>query len=257
MAIRRSPSHCALTRLRVSLRPCRLYSPRFWYPKRRAAVGKSVLTSTYCLSLFLAPSTHLTGAGSGPSGLLTFVTGLIIGVLTIAVAVAIALWQRIIQLHDRAAEREQENARRREQAAHEARISRRQAWQAEYEDIRKLLDCGETLAYRVRHDGPYDVARMAVLDIATFRMNAERLAERGVVQLRDPLLQLARKADELAQCAIPDEIGLTVALSRSEMSNGMDLHRVARLAVLQDRAAQDLAHQIASAWRVLREEWGS
>jgi hypothetical protein len=212
--------------------------------------GNSVLTSTYCLSLFLAPRTHLAGAGgSGPSELLTFVTGLVIGVLTIAAAVAIALWQRIIQLHDRAAEREQENARRREQAAHEARISRRQAWQAEYEDIRKLLDCGETLAYRIRHDGPYDAARLAVLDIATFRMNAD--------QLRDPLLQLARKADELAQHAVPDETGLTVALSRSEVPHGMELHRVQRLAVLQDRAAQDLAHQIASAWRVLREEWGS
>jgi hypothetical protein len=197
--------------------------------------GNSVLTSTYCLSLFLAPRTHLAGAGgSGPSELLTFVTGLVIGVLTIAAAVAIALWQRIIQLHDRAAEREQENARRREQAAHEARISRRQAWQAEYEDIRKLLDCGETLAYRIRHDGPYDAARLAVLDIATFRMNAERLAERGVDQLRDPLLQLARKADELAQHAVPDETGLTVALSRSEVPHGMELHRVQRLAVLQD-----------------------
>jgi hypothetical protein len=241
---------------RLSAPPSGLSVPR---PGPGTPAGKAFLASADCLALTpLAVSLHLAAASAGSSwAWQTFVAGVVIGALTIVTAVVIAWRQRVIQLRDRAEERRREGARQREHEAQEAKIARREMWRAEYEAIRELLECGEKLAYHVRNDGPFTAARFAALDVATFRMNGERLAERGVPHLRDPLFQLAGKVDELVQAAVPDETALTAAYSRSQVPADMRLHRVNRQAILQDRAARGLAELIASTWQVLRMEWGS
>ena len=198
----------------------------------------------------------LTGGGIGVEDWPTIVPGAV-GVLGIVVAVMVAWRQRVIQLRDRAAEREQQEARRAERQAHEARIARREMWRAEYQQIRALLENGEVLAYQVRNNGPFTARGLAALDVATFRMNAERLAARGVEQLRAPLLGLATLADEFARCAVPEEEALVAGYARGQVPDEWGLHRVQRLAVGQDRTARDLADQVAAAWQVLRAEWGN
>lgn len=178
----------------------------------------------------------------------TFVSGVVIGALSIAAAVGIAWWQRVIQVRDRNADRESEGAREREQAT---RGERREVWRADYLDIRALLERGEEIAYRVRRDGPCTAADFNVLGVATLRMDSERLAGRGVQRLREPLLMLASKADELFRNAVQEHATLAAE------PGGTWLHHAQRLAVLQDRAARDVTEQVALAWQTLREEWGS
>ena len=130
-------------------------------------------------------------------------------------------------------------------------------WQAEYDAIRSLLESSEELAYRVRNDGPYTAADFNALDVATFRMNAERLAERGVARLRDPLLRLAGTATALTQNAVSDQAALMAAYAQDQVPKDMQVHIIQRQAILQDRIARDLAEQITSTWQALRAEWGS
>jgi hypothetical protein len=178
----------------------------------------------------------------------TFVSGVVVGALSIATAVGIAWWQRVVQVHDRIADRESEATREREQAA---RVKRREVWGADYLDIRALLERGEEIAYRVRRDGRCTASDFDVLGVATLRMDSERLAGRGMQRLREPLLLLASKADELFRTAVQEHAALAAELSPTR------LYHAQRLAVLQDRAARDVTEQIALAWRILREEWGS
>jgi hypothetical protein len=100
-------------------------------------------------------------------------------------------------------------------------------------------------------------AGSSALDVATFRMNAERLADRGVERLRDPLLLLASTAAELTENTVPDQAALTTAYLQDQVPKDMHLHVIQRQAVLQDRTARDLTEQIASTWHTLRAEWGS
>jgi uncharacterized membrane protein len=204
------------------------------------------------------PILHLAATGAGSTaGWLAFASGVLLGALAIVAAVVIAWRQRVIQLRDRAADRDLESARQREHQADKERIAQREVWRAEYDAIRKLLECGEELAYRVRNDGPYTAAGFNTLDVATFRMNAERLADRGVERLRDPLLRLASTAATLTQSAVPDQAALMRAYAQDEVPKDMQLHVVQRQAILQDRTARDLTEQIASTWHALRTEWGS
>jgi hypothetical protein len=218
-----------------------------------------LLGAVSCPGLYLlATITHITNAGSsGPGGWLTLASEVVIGALSIAAAIGVAWWQRLIWLRDRATEREQELTRERERAAHEEKMARREAWQAEYEDIRKLLDSGEMLAYWARHDGPYTATEFTALSVATFRMNCDRLAERGVERMREPLIKIARKAHELMQNAVPEEADLALSFVKGYVPGDIGLRDVQRLAINQDRAARDLADMIASAWKILRDEWGS
>jgi uncharacterized membrane protein len=73
----------------------------------------------------------------GTVGWLTFISGVVIGALIIVTAVVIAWRQRVIQLRDRAADRDREDARQQEREAHEGRVARREIWRAEYEAIWK------------------------------------------------------------------------------------------------------------------------
>lgn len=194
-------------------------------------------------------------AGS-TAGWVAFASGVILGALAIVVAVVIAWRQRVIQVRDRAADREVENSRDREHAAYEQRVAQREMWRAEYDAIRKLLECGEELAYRVRNDGPYTAADFNALDVATFRMNAERLADRGVDRLRYPLLLLATTATVLMENAVPGQAALITADAQDQEPRNIPLHGIQRQAILQDRTARDLTEQIASTWQALRAEWG-
>ncbi len=202
-------------------------------------------------------SFHLAATGAGSTGgWVTFASGVILGALAIAVAVVIAWRQRVIQVRDRAADREAENTRQRDHEAHEERVAQREMWRAEYDAIRKLLECGEELAYRVRNDGPYTAADFNALDVATFRMNAERLADRGVDRLRGPLLLLATTAAVLTENAVPDLAALIMAYAQDQETKDISWHVIQRQAILQDRTARDLTEQIASTWQALRAEWG-
>jgi hypothetical protein len=222
----------------------------------RTSTGNNLLGAVSCPGLYvLATSTHVMNAGtSGPGGWLTLASGVAIGALSIVVAIRIAWWQRLTGLRDRAAEREQELTRERERVAQEEKMARREVWRAEYEDIRNVLDSGEILVYRSRHDGPYTATEFAALDIAAYRMKCERLAERGVKRMRKPLLQIARKAGELTQNALPEEAELALSFAKGHIPGDVGLRDVQRLAINQDRAARDLADLIASAWKILRDE---
>jgi hypothetical protein len=237
-----------------TMRMCRGLSGNSFLARRN-----SFLVPAGCLAL-TRPDTnfHLAAPGAGSTaGWLAFASGVILGALAIVVAVVIAWRQRVIQLRDRAADRALENARQQEHEAYEERVAQREMWQAEYDAIRKLLECGEELAYRVRNDGPYTAADFNALDVATFRMNAERLADRGVERLRDPLLQLASTVTALTQNTVPDQAALMTAYTQDQVPKDMQLHVIQRQAILQDRTARDLAEQIAFTWHALRAEWGS
>jgi hypothetical protein len=257
MTIRWRRPRCILLR-RVDWRAHDPSVSSLGFPGSHKSAGRIRDAVTYAALSPLAVGMHFAAAASsGPAGWLVFISGLTIGALTIATAVSIAWWQRVIAIRDRAEERKQDAARQQEHSTLEAKINRREAWQAEYEYTRKILECGEEITYRVRHDGPYTAAGFAALDTATFRMNCERLAERGMERLRDPLLQLAHKADELTLNAVPEEAILVAAFADGHAPDGKELHSVQRLAILQDRVAQDLADQISIAWKVLRDEWGT
>lgn len=228
-------------------------------PTPRRLGGYSFLAPAGCLALS-RPDTdfHLAAPGAGSTaGWLTFASGVILGALAIVVAVVIAWRQRVIQLRDRAADRDLESARQQDHEAHEEGVAQREMWRAEYDAVRDLLERGEELAYRVRNDGPYTAAKFSALDVATFRMNAERLADRGVEGLRDPLLLLASTATVLTQSAVPDQAALMTAYAQGQVPKDMRLHVVQRQAILQDRTARDLAEQITAAWHALRAEWGN
>jgi hypothetical protein len=187
---------------------------------------------------------------------LTFAVGAITGALGIAVPVLIAWRQRVAQIRDRAADREQDRRRELENQEREAKIGRREQWQPEYDAIRKHLECGETLAYHVLFHGPFTMAEFEALDVATLRMNAEILADRGVDRMSEPLLALADLVDMLVQNAVPEE----VALVTQHGQNGPPDYATAKIslrhAVIQGRASRDLAELIKDARRILRTEWG-
>lgn len=187
---------------------------------------------------------------------LTFAAGVVIGAFGIIVSVLIAWRQRVIQLHDRAADREQEHLHELELQEHQAKISRREQWQPEYDAIRIHLDSGETLAYRVLLGGPFTEAEFNALDLATFRMHTEILADRGIERMREPLLFLAYLADNLVQNAVPEEIA-AVLMHNPNGSEACPTTKVAfRCAVLQDRTARDLAELVKKTRQTLRTEWG-
>lgn len=228
-------------------------------PGFRLPSANSFLALASCLTL-PRPDTdfHLAAPGAGSSpGWPAFASVVILGALAIVVAVVIAWRQRVIQLRDRAADRDRENARQREREEYEERLAQREMRRAEYDEILKLLEHGEDLAYRVRNDGPCTAADFSALDVATFRMNAERLADRGVEGLRDPLLLLASTATVLTQNAVPDQAALMTAYAQGQVPKDMQLHVVQRQAILQDRTARDLTEQITATWHALRAEWGN
>jgi hypothetical protein len=181
--------------------------------------------------------------------------GIVIGVLTVAAPIVIAWRQRVVQLHDRDAERETHRLAELEREEHRAKIARREHWQPEYDAIRHHLDCGETLAYRVLRFGPYSMSELETLDIPTFLLNYEILAARGVEGLQDQLLAIASRVDDLVQNAVPGYGAPVIADGQYKALDGA-LRTPMRLAVLQDRAARDLAELIKTARQVLRAEWG-
>src|SRR5438876_8143024 len=87
-------------------------------------------------------------AATSPSGVthdgwLLFGAGVTTAALSIGALFAVAWWQRLIQIRDRATERAQrEESQRRDQEERrleESRLARRDAWRREYEETRELL----------------------------------------------------------------------------------------------------------------------
>jgi len=187
--------------------------------------------------------------------MLTFIAGLVIGVLTILATIVVAWRQRVIQLHDRDADRAIERRAELEREEHQAKIARREQWQPEYDAIRRRLECGEELAYRLLRYGPFSASQFETLDIATVLLNSEILAARGVEGLREKLLAIASCIDDLVRNAVPGQGPLVAADGQCKVLDGA-LKTPMRLAVLQDRAARDLAELIKAARQVLRAEWG-
>jgi hypothetical protein len=195
--------------------------------------------------------------GSGAIAWLTFAEGIVIGALTIIAALAIAWRQRVIQVRDRAADREREDIRRREADERGTKLERREKWRGEYEAIGKILDRGETLAYRVLREGPYTTVGFSKANAADIGMECEMLANRGLDRLRDLLLDLAKTVDRLMQGAVPSTVAPTATGMHGEVSpDDVHLHYALRLAVAQDRTAHDLAEMTNSAREALRAEWG-
>jgi hypothetical protein len=198
---------------------------------------------------------QLAATGDVVSGWPTFVSGIAIGALTIAAAIAIAWWQRVIQLRDRAAERAGQEALHEERTARQVKVARREVWQADYHAIRNLLECCEELSYHVRHEGPLTATEFAAHGVASLRMNSERLAQRGVPGLRELLVLLAHDLDGLIQHAAVEN-ALTTGPAHDSLDRSQ-LHSIQRSAVLQDRAERELAGQITATWLALRSEWGN
>jgi hypothetical protein len=187
---------------------------------------------------------------------LTFTVGAITGAFGIVVPVLVAWRQHVIQIRDRTTERKLERERQLEREEHREKIARREKWQPEYQEIRQCLDRGEKLAYSVLDNGPCTLGELETLDVATFIINSKILAERGIERLRDPLLDLVERADDLRRHAIPDEVALAAVGVSNQLPNGVHYRSLLRDAILQDRAARCLATNIKVARRVLREEWG-
>jgi hypothetical protein len=190
---------------------------------------------------------------------LAFTVGAITGAFGIVVPVLVAWRQRVIQIRDRTAERELERERQLEREEHQAKIARREKWQPEYQEIRQCLDCGDKLAYSVLDNGPCAIGELEALDVATFIINSKILAERGIELLRDPLLMLAERADDLRRHAvrdIPEEVAADATDVPYRLPDGIKYRSLLREAILQDRAARCLATEIKAARRILLEEWG-
>jgi hypothetical protein len=181
---------------------------------------------------------------------LTFITGVVIGLLGIAVAIVVAARQRAADRRRaadaHAAQRERDEVLNRQREELDSKVARRESWRIQYEKIDRLLDQLGDVAYWVRNFGPYTAGGSTSLDVETAKMCAERLAGCGIEALREPLLRLVALADRLLQGVVPD--GTAVA--------GSDLHCTCRIAVSQDRAARDLLEQISLTRDILRKEWG-
>jgi hypothetical protein len=187
---------------------------------------------------------------------LMFAEGAVVGGFTIVASVVIAFWQRLIQLHDRAADRKRERERDRERTERQSKIERRERWQPEYEEIRHWLDGGETRAYRVLDTGPYTTSELDAQGVTTFIIKYKILSERGIERLRNPLLELANRTADLQRHAMSGEEARVAIGTDGRTSDASQPRRLLREAVLQDRAAHGIADQIKAARQVLREEWG-
>ena len=192
-------------------------------------------------------TTHTATGGFGVTDWLNLGVGITIGVLTAGIAIVIAWRQRVIQVRDRRADRDQQ--RRLLDAARQVRerVERRDRWRAEYEETRALLKLGEDIAYRVREYGPLHSDELASLRLDEFTMKAEQLAERGLEALSAPLMKLAATSRQISATASPEyELtpGRQVSLTRIPST-------VLRQAIQQDRTARQLASEINLAWQAL------
>jgi hypothetical protein len=181
--------------------------------------------------------------------------------LTIGLTIFIAWRQRIFQLRDRSADRaaleQQQQAEREERHRQEDRVARRDVWRQEYDEIRELLKRGEAIAYQIRNHGPLTAAELTAASVDAFTMEAEQLSRRGVEPLRAPLLKIAAIGQELARTAAPDDTTVVAAYQTgSPVAQALQPRSLQRLAVQQDRAAQDLTDEIDPCWQLLRDEWG-
>jgi hypothetical protein len=186
---------------------------------------------------------------------LTFAEGTGVGATAILTSIAIAWRQRIFQLRDRAADRGRYMEHLRELEEHESRITRRERWEPECDEIRQCLDCGEKLAYHILNNGPCTSSELEKLGIDTFIMKCSILSERGIRNLQNPLIEITNLATEIQKHA--ELVSDTVTTDSCERAPGPLVNRsLLRSAIFQDRSANRLAEEIKAARRVMRSEWG-
>ncbi|GIJ46883.1 hypothetical protein Val02_37690 [Virgisporangium aliadipatigenens] len=184
------------------------------------------------------------------------VSGPVIGIVGVIIAaVGIIVARRQASRHE-ATTREQREQDRRAAEERDRKIANREGWRTDHEQIRELLDRGSTLGHQVRHDGPFSGDGFDAIGLAAFRIRAEQLSSLGVEPLREPLLRLADLAERLGRTAVPADHGripssTTLTITRREL---LATHR---LAVAQDRAAQELIEEVGRARQALRDEWGA
>jgi hypothetical protein len=191
--------------------------------------------------------------------LVATVLGAVFGAAAIIVAVLIARRQRYIQLVDRTAEREERARREREESERQDRIARRMTWQWEHDEIHAVLNLGDAICYRIRNEGPYDSVGLTKLGLQNFEMRAEQLATRGLESLRDSLAMLIELSGRLRGTAVPADtevIEACVLVPLQSLPASLHPHTIARIAIRQDRASEELRKAITVAWDQLRNEWG-
>ncbi|WP_141719381.1 hypothetical protein [Micromonospora peucetia] len=191
---------------------------------------------------------------------LGFGSGIAIGMLAIAVAIAIAWWQRLIHLRDRAADRAEQRRRQDDERDRQRRLDHRDVWRAEYEEIRELFKLGEDIAYHSTHNGPHTTAEQAGIGLAGFKMKADQLAGRCPDALQKPLLRIATLANRLAHAAVPETADVAAAYAAAAghpVPAHLQVRAAQLLAIEQNRAARELTEELSAAWRTLRDEWGT
>jgi hypothetical protein len=193
--------------------------------------------------------------------------GVVMGAVGAVLTVLIARRQRRDQLLDRAADqlvaaarRAEEEQRQRDEQQRQERLARRDEWRAEYGEIRQLLVLGEDIVYKIVNDGPRTAAGLTALGLDDFRMEAEQLAGRSIVSLRDSLADLGKLARGLSSTGTVDEgdvIAAYASAGTSPIPLQLTLGTAQRRAIEQDRAARDLGAAISGAWLLLGTEWGA
>jgi hypothetical protein len=194
---------------------------------------------------------------------LAIAAGIVIGVVGMIVAIAIARWQRRHDINEEGSdqtERRQEEAR---QAQRELVLqnqqARRDARQHLYIEANELLRLGQQIEWHIRHDGPFTAIGLAALRLGEFARETEQLSARVPDRLRLPLQRLAATAGRLTQTAMREGAGRpAIRSSDSELDlTAPTGHADFRLAVQQERVAQEMHREVAGAWAALTDEWGS
>ncbi|WP_067504292.1 hypothetical protein [Actinoplanes sp. TFC3] len=194
---------------------------------------------------------------------LAVAAGIVIGIVGMTVAVAIARWQRRHEIDKEGsdqAERSREGARQAEyQLELQNQQARRDARQHQYIETSELLRLGQQIEWRIRHDGPFTATGLDALRLGEFARETEQLSARVPDRLRLPLQRLAATANRLQQTAMREGAGRPALLSSgSEPDLTVTAsHADFRLAVEQERVAQEMHREVAGAWAELTDEWGS
>ncbi|MBG0569242.1 hypothetical protein [Actinoplanes aureus] len=187
--------------------------------------------------------------------------GVVSGILTALVAIAIARVQRFSQLGDRAqdlADQRAEQARLAQQERErQNRQARRYARQHQYLETNEVLRLGQQIEWQVRNNGPYTKTELDHLRIGELAMEAEQLAARGPDRLSSPLQRVSKAASRLQQMAMPDVTDRPTSPSPGNVTTVAITHAEFRRAIQQDRLAHKLGEELQGAWNALTEEWGS
>jgi hypothetical protein len=185
-----------------------------------------------------------------------------IELLTIAVAVGIALWKHRDLTRFRKADRELREIQSEQERIKQERRDRQDSWQPEFNEIRQLLVLLEEIESEVRELGPLDRDAIEQTDLGHTQRRIESVARRCPEALRDPLLAAARAVGELRSIALlpdTDVVNDYKALNRTSpasLAAAILPSAIGANAVAQYRAAVALQDAVQAVWSKLRTERG-